>query len=81
MGRPKGSKNKKYILDPKTVKDPSITKTDIHNKMKVLSDFGFSKEEIRSLFQDKDFENLRALDCFTSNIIKEMLNKKEVKVV
>lgn len=77
MGRRKGSKNKQNILDPKIIKDPPVKQSDIQNKMKILADFGISKKEIASLFEDRDFESLRALDCFTSSVIKNMLTGPE----
>lgn len=77
MGRRKGSKNIRHSLDPIVTPKESVKKQDICKHMNILSDFGFTKEEINSLFEDKDFESLRALDCFTSNVIRKMFTENE----
>ena len=80
MGRKKGSKNKKYILDPEPTKKEMVTEKNIKDKMNILLDFGFKKEEIASLFEDKDFHDLRSLEYFTSSIIRKMFND-DVKAI
>ena len=74
MPRRKGSKNKRYILDPVIKKDNPVTKEDIHTKMNILFDFGFTKTEAEFYLAGKQFRSLRELDMFTDNIIKKMLN-------
>lgn len=78
MGRRKGSKNIGHSSTPMITLNEPVTKKDIHRKMSILFDFGFTQEEVTSLFKDKDFEGLRALDCYTSNAIKKMLAETAV---
>lgn len=54
-----------------------VKKSDIDRKKSILSDFGISQTALDSLFTDKEFSCLRALDCFTDSVIRNQLNGKE----
>ncbi len=60
-------KNKKIILSQQ------VKKGDLEQKIRVLLNFGFERSEVVSLFADREFSSLRALDCFADKLIKEKL--------
>lgn len=57
----------------------AIKKKIVNQKMKILMDFGVSESLVRELFKNKEFESLRALDCFADNILRNKFREEEAK--
>lgn len=55
-----------------------VKESDIRRKKHILMDFGISEADLDSLFSDKEFSCLRALDLFADNVIRNHLGGKNL---
>lgn len=59
----------------------AIKQKPIRQKMRILKEFGIPESLVQELFKDKEFQSLRALDCFADNILRNCFRDEERKVV